>query len=284
MAHVEFVPAGERGGNQFALFLVADVGVGVRFFEERENFVAVEPDGFVRRAGVAHDLDFLGEQRRAVGLLNEETQPQQVESGQPGNGACAHRTATRSAGRGTFGERLLHEELRERGDEAMVAPQVFRAFRRGRNEADKPVTGLCDRERGGDGGGQTGASLGADGDSKDVGAAVRGDGAGRGVGRRSARTGGRHRGRPGRRRWLPVRWRTSSGFKARWAKRVRFSLSRATSRSQLRCNATTSGISKPSSICGMASSTVRPLKNSAWSTACVTVSLSSGTGTCVPSA
>src|SRR5665213_2757300 len=34
---IEFFPAPERDGNQFALLHIAAVGVGVRFFEERED-------------------------------------------------------------------------------------------------------------------------------------------------------------------------------------------------------------------------------------------------------
>src|ERR1035437_1919795 len=47
---VELIPPVERGGNQFAFLRVADVGVGLGFFEERENFVTGQPNGFVRRA------------------------------------------------------------------------------------------------------------------------------------------------------------------------------------------------------------------------------------------
>ena len=89
---VELLVAGQGCGGQFALFLVADIGIGVRLFEQRKNLVLIDPSGFVCRAGVAHDLDFLGEERGAVGLLDEEAEPQQVEGGQPAKRrGCASR-------------------------------------------------------------------------------------------------------------------------------------------------------------------------------------------------
>ncbi len=79
--------------------------------------------------------------------------------------------------------------------------------------------------------------------------------------------------------------RTSSGLIARWANRVRFTRSRSASRVHCVCRASTSaGMPPRSSANWLAVSAGRARRNRAFSTACVTVSLSSGTGTWVPRA
>ena len=114
--------------------------------------------------------------RRAFGLMEQVAHAQQRNRRQPRHCAGANGSTAGGDGLAVLGQRFFHEEAGERGDKAVVAPEILCPLRRGRREADAPPSALHRGQGIRDSSGQRDSGLGADRDTVDIRAPIAGDG------------------------------------------------------------------------------------------------------------